>query len=112
MATVYRALIRETGEILEHDDFKSVYRFALRLAKDELRYPGRGPVILVEFETATYSSYYRLNKYGYPQQDLLSREHIAYLAVSESGYTIDYQDSTLDVDRECWKSKQIREEVC
>ena len=97
---VYRALIHATGEILECSSMKAVYRFAMRHVKDELR---SNPDLLcctVEFERGYYSDYEYLNSCGYMQRDFVDREHIAFVAVSETGYTVDCVTSgILDVKR-------------
>ena len=111
--SVYRALIPDTGEILECITFKDVYRFALRHGKDYLKYDSCNAICtVIDLEKAWYSDYEYINKYGYPQRDIVDREHIAYLAITETGYTVETAAGcTLDVDRSAWKSVQSKKEV-
>lgn len=111
MEKSYRAIIEGTGEILECETFKNVYRFAMRHAKDYLDAYGVIPVVLIDFEEVWYSDYTFINKFGYPQHDIVQRDHIAYVAISDNGYTIDYDGMVLDVDRDGRKSVQRRMEV-
>ena len=106
MEKSYRALIREIGEILECETFKAVYYFAMRDAKDYLDSYDDVPVVLIEFDVVWYSDYTFINKYGYPQHDVVQRDHIAYVAISDNGYTIDYDGIVMDVDRNGRKSVQ------
>ena len=98
MTKVYRALIRDTGEILESDDFRSVYRAALSTAKsyvDDDRL-----TVLFELESAWYSDIVYINSYGYPQSDIVTRDHIAYICVSGTGVTVDVAGgSVLEYER-------------
>lgn len=110
MESFYRATIKDSGEILEGDSFKLIYRFGMRHAKDLVRDDGY-PVTVIELEHVTYSDYEYINGYGYPQRDIVDRQHIAYIAVSERGYTIDNGIGILDVDRVGWKSVQTGKEV-
>lgn len=110
MESFYRAIIKDAGEILESDSFKVVYRFGMRHAKDLVRDDGY-PVTVIELEQVTYSDYEYINSYGYPQRDIVDHRHIAYVAVSERGYTIDGRSGVFDVDRVGWKSVQTGKEV-
>ena len=105
MESFYRAIIKDAGEILESDSFKTIYRYGIRHAKDLVRDEDYS-VTVIELEQATYSDYEYINRYGYSQRDIVDRRHIAYVAVSERGYTIDCHSGTFDVDRGAWKSIQ------
>ena len=109
MEMVFRALIEETGEIIECDVFKTLYHASLSTAKLEVS--DSVPCVLIRLERAFYSDYSYINKYGYEERDIIEREHIAYVAVSETGYTVDYSGNYLDVDRNAWKSVQRGVEV-
>ena len=109
MEMVYRGLIAETGEILESEVFKNVYRCSLQNAKCAV--DADMPCVVIELECAWYSDYCYVNRFGYLQRDIVNREHIAYIAVSDRGYTIDYLDGSLDVDRIGWKSVEKELEV-
>lgn len=102
MEMVYRGLIAATREILESDVFKDVYRCSLNTAKQSISDDMR--CIIIELERAWYSDYSYINRFGFLQRDIIKREHVAYIAVSERGYTIDYDAGSLDVDRIGWKS--------
>ena len=104
MDRCYRAIIRDTGEILECDSFKSIYRHGLMHGKDYLRFEAGEDQLstVIELERVTYCDYEYINRYGYPQRDIVDREHIAYIAISEVGYTIDYRNGSFDVDRGCY----------
>lgn len=110
MDKFYRAVIKDSGEILEGDSFKVIYRYAMRHAKDLVRDEGY-PVTVIRLEQVTYSDEVYINHYGYPQSDIVDYRHIAYVAVSERGYTIDAGKVVLDVDRIGWKSVQTGKEV-
>ena len=101
METAYRAIIKEMGEILECDNFKDVYRFGLRHGKDYIRdhFWSDCFSIVIEFDKVVYSDYEYINKYGYPQHDIIQQDVVAYLAISRTGYTIDYADRDYDVIR-------------
>lgn len=116
MDTFYRAVIKATGEILESDDFKTVYHRALTCGKDYFHYkfyhcPEDCYSHVIILERVTYSDEEYINGYGYPQRDIVDRDIIAYMAISRTGYTIDNLDSVLDVDRTGWKSVQSGKEV-
>ena len=98
----YRALIYSTGEILESDSFSTVYRAAMRHAKEYVRESDCVVTAVVKFERAEESDYEYLNEYGYMQRDIINREHIAVLLVSRTVYTIVYNGRMYDQDREHW----------
>lgn len=109
MEMVFRAKIPATGEILESDVFKNVYRCSMQTAKDAI--DSDTPVVVVELEKAWYSDYQYVNQFGYLHRDIVRCEHIAYLAISERGYTIDCASGVFDIDRTGWKSVQRKVKV-
>ena len=109
MSIFYRALFRSTGEILECETLKAVYRFAMRNARTLI--DDDKPVITYELEKVVYSGDYFINQYGYLQQEIDSYDHIAWVAVSASGYTVECDSGIYDIDRPGWKSKQKEVEV-
>ena len=108
---MYRAIIRDVGVILESDSFSIIYRAAMREARGYLHDADCTATALVEFEMADYSDYEYMNEYGYMQRDMLHDNHIGFLAVSRTGYTLDYKGQIYDYDREKWKSVQSGKEV-
>ena len=98
---VYRAIIRATGEILEDDDFKNVYRCALFTCKDFMfRYSDDIDAIVIEFEEVTYSDDVYMNKYGFVEHPIIDHRHIAFMAVGRIGYTVDYNDEVIEIEKE------------
>lgn len=98
---VYQALFNESGEILETDSFKEMYHFALQHSRGELHYsrPGDPLVILSRLCVAEYSEDEYINDYGYPQRELLNRQQLGYLAVSRTGYTVEYGNGIYEIER-------------
>ena len=98
----YRAVIKATGTILESETFKNVYRCALLEGKNFMRHNSDDiDAIIIELEEVTYSDELYMNMFGYLQHDIIDHRHIAFLAVGAVGYTVDYRDGTLEVEREC-----------
>ena len=97
---MYRAIIRDVGIILESEVFSIIYRAAMREAKDYVRDPNCKGTALVEFEMADYSDYEYMNQFGFMQRDMLHDNHLGMLAVSRTGYTIEYKGRIYDHDRE------------
>lgn len=94
---MYRALIRSNGTILESDSFKCVFRAAQNECRDCL--DDDHPVSSCEIELIVYSMIPYVNEFGFNQYDIISRDHIAFLAVSEHGYTVETNHSIYDCDR-------------
>lgn len=96
---LYVAKIKDTGEVLECLDFKSVFNFALTHAKDELRSNKEQLTILVELSKAlalvNWADDNGLNHSAY-----YGEEQIGYLCVSDTGYTVDLPTGIYDVERE------------
>lgn len=106
---MYGALIGETGEILECADFKTVYHAAVSSAKGELYAPWLGQeldVVVIEFFKFTDTRTIHIEGSKYPMCGYIGEEHIAYVAVSQTGMTIDCPSGVFDIDRAGWKSKQ------
>lgn len=70
----YRAIITDTGEILESDSFKAVYRFALSHIKDWFTESEQYLSGHIVFDKVDYSDYERLNEYGYMQRDIVRKD--------------------------------------
>ena len=98
---VYQALFNESGEILETDTFKQLFRFALRHSRGDLHYSCSGDpsVILSRLCVTEYSDEEYINDYGYPQHELLNRQQLGYLAVSRTGYTVEYGRGIYEVTK-------------
>lgn len=95
---VYQALFND-GEILECDSFKAMYYHAMLHCRIDLHWDDSCPVIcrlcLVE-----YTDEVRLNEYGYFQHDLINRQELAMLAVSRTGFTIEYGHGVYEYNKE------------
>ena len=102
---MYGARIEEVGEILEGHDFKTVYYCAMYDAKAELHIRDLDCVVIEFFRFEDNSVCYYANS-EYPTCIYVGEEHIAYVAVSRTGYTIDCPSGVFDIDRTGWKSKQ------
>ena len=98
---VYQALFNESGEILETNTFKQLFRYALRHSRGELHYSRLTDplVILSRLCVTEYSDEEYINDYGYPQHELLNRQQLGYLAVSRSGYTVEYDNGIYEIER-------------
>lgn len=94
---VYQALL-SNGDILECDTFAALYRFALRHGKIDMHYGADRP-FLARLCQVEYSDQEYLNQYGYMQRELLDRQVLAYLAVSNTGYTVVYDHSVYDIEK-------------
>ena len=95
---MYGARIKEVGEILEGSEFKTIYHCALYDAKAELYMRDLDCVVIEFFRFEdTSDSYYPGSKY--PICSYVGEEHIAYVAVSRTGYTIDCPSGVFDIDR-------------
>ena len=106
---MYGARIKECGEILEGAEFKAIYRAAIRSAKGEIYHPWLGQeldVVVIEFFKFTDTLTIHIEGSKYPMCGYVGEEHIAYVAVSRTGYTIDCPSGVFDIDRAGWKSKQ------
>ena len=105
LIVMYGARIREVGEILEGNEFKTIYHCALYDAKAEL-YARDLDCVVIEFFRFEDISYCYNSNSDYPICNYIGEEHIAYIAVSRTGYTIDCPSGVFDIDRAGWKSKQ------
>ena len=96
---VYQALM-ETGEILECDSFKGLFKFALSHAKGELYYSAPDELLtyLCRLCIAEYTEETVLNRWGYQQHELLNRQEIGVLCVSRLGYVLEY-NRVLEVEK-------------
>lgn len=101
MDKIYRAKIKDTGEILETSSFKSCFRFAMRHAHDHLAYYADALTVLIEFTVADdvviTSDPVRKNYFFY---NYINEEHIAYVCVSRTGFTIDSQSGIYEYEKE------------
>ena len=102
---MYGARIKELGEILETNDFKTIYHAAMYDAESEL-YRSDLDCVVIEFFRFEDTSYCYYVNSEYPTCIYVGEEHIAYVAVSRTGYTIDCPSGVFDIDRSAWKSKQ------
>lgn len=102
MNTVYRAVLDYSGEILERDsgelDFKHLYRIALRHVRDDI-YLGRANCLVIRFQFVRYSEDERINRFGYPQHDIVECETLAYVAVSKTGLTVVYGGNIYEIEK-------------
>ena len=87
---VYRAYIPSTGEILESDLYRNVYRCAMYHAKGEAM--DSKQVVIVRIykcdETAGFCS--------------ADEEPVCMIAVGVTGYTIDYNGVVISVDKDSY----------
>lgn len=100
---LYGARIRETGEILEASNFKTIYRASLNHAKSEIYHPFGGvPVDSVMIELFSFLDVRYVYTPGekYPLCRYGGEEHIGYIAVSGAGYVVDTDSGTLEVYKE------------
>ena len=101
MEKIYRAKIKDTGEILETSSFKSCYRFAMKHCKDHLAYDPDALTVLVDFSMADdvviTPDPERKNYFFY---DYVNEEHYFYLCVSRTGFTIDYPAGLYEYEKE------------
>lgn len=96
MKKVYQALVKDTGDILESDTFKGLYRYALSHGRNYCFCYDR--ILVMELVASYYSDVVYINQYGYHQCDLLARETIAYMAVSLTGLTVDRMNDNHELD--------------
>lgn len=102
MNTVYRAVLDYSGEILERDagelDFKRLFRIMLRHVRDDI-YMGRANCLVVRMQYVRYSEEFRINRFGYPQQDIEECDTLCYVAVSKTGYTVVYGGNIYEIEK-------------
>ena len=101
---MYGARIKETGEILEGTEFKIIYRAAVMSAKGEIYKPWLGidlDVVVIELFKFIDTITVPVEGSNYPMCGYLGEEHIAYIAVSKTGMTIDCASGVFDIDRVC-----------
>lgn len=101
--TVYRAIIKVRGVWVESNNFQTVYRAALSEGKAFMHDYGHevGALVVVEIEKVTYPSFNEKIIADFMPEDI-DYNHVAYLAIGNNGYTIDYRDRTLEVERMCY----------
>lgn len=96
---VYRAYLKETGEIIECGSFRNVYRFSMQLMKDWCHTSREVGVIHI---TKCDDIIDWKDDAGYLHSECINEEHVCFIAVSTSGYTIDYGSVIMTVDKDCW----------
>lgn len=101
MDKIYRAIIKDTGEILETSSFKACFRFAIHHAHDHLAYDSDALTVLIIFSVADdvviTPDPLRKNYFFY---NYINEEHIAYVCVSRTGFTIDYPGGLYEYEKE------------
>ena len=97
--TVYRAIIKVRGVWVESNNFQTVYRAALSEGKAFMHdYGHEVDALVIEIKKVTYPSFNEMIIADFMPEDI-DYSHVAYLAIGNNGYTVDYRDGTLEVER-------------
>lgn len=98
---MFIAKIKDTGEIVESEEFKNVYHSSIRLAKDALYFDKELSTVLIRLSKADGIFEQPSEMFpGLMRCDYVNEELLGYIAVSTAGITIQYGSVIMDIEEE------------